>query len=134
MYIPPLKVGERREGWWSFSSLFSGELVKLSQSAKAFAHYRQEKQSLSPRLLQPGRRNNAATCIYQHLLEPINMHGGLRLSPSPSPALHTEQAFISSFTIHQELVSVAPSPAHTQSPFSKAWGPPLALAPQTQAD
>jgi hypothetical protein len=96
--------------------------VKLSQSAKAFAHYRQEKQSLSPRLLQPGRRNNAATCIYQHLLEPINMHGGLRLSPSPSPALHTEQAFISSFTIHQELVSVAPLPRPPPVPIQQSLG------------
>lgn len=128
------KSGGKERGDGGPFPLYFLESSKLFQSAKAFAHSRQEKQSLSPRLLQPGRRNNAATCIYQHLLEPINMHGGLRLSPSPSSALHTEQAFFSSFTIHQELISVPPSPAHPQSPFSKAWGPPLALAPQTQAD
>ena len=49
------------------------------------------------------------------------MHGDLLIfSPVPSPALLTEQAFISSFTIHQELISAPPSPSHRRFPFSRA--------------
>lgn len=123
MYIPPFKTGGKERGDCGPFLLYVLEsLQSSSQVQRHLPTTARRSSSRSPRRLQPGRRNNAATRIYQHLLEPINMHGGLRLSPSPSPALHTEQAFICSFTIHQELISAAPLPLPPLVPIQHSLG------------
>lgn len=120
-----LKQENRRVAGGSqfFPSLFSRELAKPSKVQRHLPTEPGQAALPLPRLPQPGRRNNAATYIYQHLLELINMHGDVLIFP-PSLPLPSTLSRLSSPPLPSMRNSFrrppSPSASHSQSPFSQA--------------